>query len=198
MKRIVALVSGLVLLGAAAICSADTSNSATARVHVKVSPDIAVSTLTPNVDMNTIQRGVVTGQVDFRVDANQQYVSLSVAASPLFKGDDPVYAFSGAADAVAPISVVPSATIHPENGTNPETGLATVEVPLTLAGMSGNYPTLGSYPMTFEAASNGHFSQVVHTSFSWNQDQVEKPAGDYSGVVILTAALLQQETSPAK
>jgi hypothetical protein len=190
MKKALAIISGLLVLAMAAVSFADTSNSALARTHVKVSPDIAVSALTPNVDMGSVQRGVVTGLVDFRVDANQQYVNISVAASPLFKGDDPVYAFSGAADAVAPIAVVPSAAIHPDNGTNPATGLATIIAPLTITGLSGNYPTLGSLPVTFEAASNGHFSQVVHTAFSWNQDQVEKPAGDYSGIVVFTAALL--------
>jgi hypothetical protein len=188
MKTALALVSGLLLIASAAM--ADTSNSALARIHVKVSPDIAVSTITPNVDMGSVQRGIVTGLVDFRVDANQQYVNLSVAASALFKGDDPVYAFSGAADAVLPINVVPTATIQPDNGTNPATGLAKVAVPLTITGLSGAYPTLGSAPVTFEAASNGHFSQVVHTAFTWNQDSVEKPAGDYSGVVVITAALL--------
>jgi hypothetical protein len=190
MKKAIALASALLILGVAAVCSADTSNSATARTHVKVSPDIAVSALTPNVDMGSVQRGIVTGLVDFRVDANQQYINISVAASPLFKGDDPVYAFSGAPDAVAPIAVVPSASIHPDNGTNPATGLATIIAPLTISGLSGAYPTMGSAPVTFEAASNGHFSQVVHTAFTWNQDQTEKPAGDYSGVVVFTAALL--------
>jgi hypothetical protein len=190
MKKVIALVSGLFLLGVAAVCSADTSNSALARIHVKVSPDIAVAALTPNVDMGSVQRGTVTGLVDFRVDANQQYVNISVAASPLFKGDDPVYAFSGAADAVAPIPVVPTASIHPDNGTNPATGNATMIADLNIPGLSGAYPTVGSAPVTFEAASNGHFSQVVHTAFSWNQGLVEKPAGDYSGVIVFTAALL--------
>jgi hypothetical protein len=190
MKKLIALISGLLLLGVAAFSYADTSGSTLARIHVKVSPDIAVSTLTPNVDMGSVQRGTVTGLVDFRVDANQQYVNLSVAASPLFKGDDPVYASSGAADAVLPIPVVAFASIHPENGTNPGTGQATVVTPLSIVSSSGAYPTLGSAPVTFEAASNGHFSQIVHTSFSWNQDMTEKPAGDYSGVIVFTAALL--------
>ena len=190
MKKAIALVSGLMLLGTVAVCSADTSNSAIARAHVKVDPDIAVSALTPNVDMGSIQRGVITGLIDFQVDANQQYVNLSVAASPLFKGDDPVYSLAGHPDSVLPINLVPSASIHPDNGTNPATGLGTIVAPLTIAGLSGAYPTLGSAPVTFESAANGHFSQVVHTAFTWNQDQTEKPAGDYSGVVILTAALL--------
>lgn len=190
MKKTLSLVTGLLVVGMASVCSADLTNNATARVHVKVDPDIAVSALTPNVDMGSIQRGTITGLVDFRVDANQQYVQLSVAASNLFKGDDPVYAASGAPDAVAPIALVPSATIHPDNGTNPATGESTVKVPLSLQGAIGAYPSLGSEPVIFEAASNGHFSQVVHTAFSWTQPNVEKPAGDYSGVVRLTAAIL--------
>lgn len=190
MKKMLALVSGMLVVSMAAVCSADTANDSTARVRVKVDPDVAVSTLTPNVDMGSIQRGVIKGFVDFRVDANQQYVQLSVAASNLYKGDDPAYAMSGATDAVAPILVVPTAGIQPDNGTNPETGLKTVWVNLGIPGMIGAFPSLGSEPVTFEAASNGHFSQVVHTAFSWNQADVEKPAGDYSGVVRLTAALL--------
>ena len=133
MKKILALVSGLFLLGMASVCFADITNLADARVHVKVDPDIAVSALTPNVDMSSIQRGIIHGAVDFRIDANKQYVSISVAGSPLFKGDDPLYA---GPDAVAPINIVPTATIHPDNGTNPETGLATVSVPLATIGKS--------------------------------------------------------------
>lgn len=190
MKKLLAALSGLFLLGMTVAAMADTSGTATARVHVKVNPDIAISTITGNVDMGGIQRGLVNGLVDFRVDANQQYVNISVAASPLFKGDDPAYAISGAPDAVAPIGVVPSATIHPDNGTEPATGKSTVAVNLTLPGTSGAYPTLGSTPVTFEAASNGHFSQVVHTAFQWDQSLIEKPAGDYSGIVVFTAALL--------
>lgn len=187
MKRILASVSGLLLLGMAAVCSADTINSATARVHVVVDPDVAVSSVTPNVDLGSIQRGIITGLVDFRVDANQQYVLLSVAASNLYKGDDPLYA---GPDAVPPIFLVPTATIQPDNGTNPATGLRTVTVALLNGGTIGDFPSAGSDPVVFESAANGHFSQIVHTAFTWNQDQVEKPAGDYSGVVRLTAALL--------
>jgi hypothetical protein len=190
MKKLLAAVSGLFLLGMTALSFADTTGTATARVHVKVNPDIAVSAITGNVDMGGIQRGIINGLVDFRVDANQQYVNISVAASPLYKGDDPVYATSGAADAVAPIGVVTTATIHPDNGTEPSSGRSTVPVTLSLPGTSGAYATLGSAPVTFEAASNGHFSQVVHTAFKWDQSLTEKPAGDYSGIVVFTAALL--------
>jgi hypothetical protein len=187
MKKLVAAVSGLFLLGMAAVCLADTTNFADARVHVKVDPDIAVSALTPNVDMSSIQRGIVTGLVDFRIDANKQYVSISVAGSPLYKGDDPLY--SGP-DKVDPIDIVPTAIIQPDNGTNPETGQNRVSVSLGTIGTIGNFPSLGSNPLTFESAANGHFSQVVHTTFTWNQDKVEKPAGDYSGVVRLVATVL--------
>lgn len=187
MKKLVAAVSGLFLLGMATVCLAETSNLADARVHVKVDPDIAVSALTPNVDMSSIQRGIVTGLVDFRIDANKQYVSISVAGSPLFKGDDPLY---NGTDKVDPIDIVPKATIQPDNGTNPDTGQNKVEVNLATIGTIGNFPSLASAPVTFESAANGHFSQVVHTVFTWNQDQVEKPAGDYSGVVRLVATVL--------
>jgi hypothetical protein len=187
MKKVLALVSGLLVVGMVGVCSADTTNVADARIHVKVDPDIAVAAITSNVDMGSIQRGIIPGQVDFRVDANKQYVQLSVAASNLYKGDDPLY---DGPDKVAPIEIVPSATIHPDNGTNPETGLATVAVSLGQAGTIGNYPSFGSSPVTFESAANGHFSQVVHTAFTWNQGVVEKPAGDYSGVVRLIATVL--------
>ena len=187
MKKVLASVSGLLLLGMATVCSADLTNSATARVHVVVDPDIAISALTPNVDMGSIQRGIITGLVDFRVDANKQYVELSVAASPLYKGDDPLYA---GPDAVAPIDLVPAALIQPDNGTNPETGLQAVVVDLATIGTIGSFPSLASTPVVFESAANGHFSQVVHTAFTWNQTEVEKPAGDYSGVVRLTATVI--------
>ena len=187
MKRLIGLASGLLIVGMAAICSADTISSATSRVHVKVNPDVAVSLVTPTVDLGEIQRGLINGRVDFRVDANQQYVQLSVAASNLYKGDHPLYA---GPDAGAPILVVPTASIQPENGSNPATGQSTVSVALLNGTTIGNFPASESDPVVFESAANGHFSQVVHTSFAWNQDQVEKPAGDYSGVVRLTAALL--------
>lgn len=187
MRKITALFAGLMLIGATSVCYADLVSDSSARVHVKVDPDIAVSAINSNVDMGSIQRGIITGKVDFRVDANKQYVAISVAASPLFKGDDPLYAGS---DAVAPIDLVGEATIAPDNGTEPISGANSVKVPLTKIGTIGNFPSLGSSDTTFESAANGHFSQVVHTTFQWNQNQLEKPAGDYSGKVKLVATVL--------
>ena len=185
MKKTISLLTGLLVICAASVCFADKSNESTARVFVKVDPDIAVSTLTANVDMGSIQRGKINGNVAFRVDANQQYVQLSVAASPLYKADNPTY---NGPDAVAPIQLSSKATIAPESATS--AGASSVSVDLNQIGTIGAFPSLGCAPVTFESPQNGHFSQTVNTSFTWDQDQVEKPSGDYSGKVKLVAALM--------
>ena len=42
----------------------------------------------------------------------------------------------------------------------------------------------------FESSQNGHFSQEVAVTCTWNQDDPEKPQGEYSGWVVLAGMVL--------
>ena len=77
---------GLLLVGAA---FADSTGVATGHVYVNVVSNIAVSVITSNVDLGSIQTGLFPGEITFRIDANQEAVAFSVAATQLYKGDDP-------------------------------------------------------------------------------------------------------------
>jgi hypothetical protein len=44
----------------------------------------------------------------------------------------------------------------------------------------------------YESSQNNHFSQNVNVVVTWNQDDPEKPMGEYSGCVRLTALVLPE------
>ena len=184
MKRILALMAVGLLLAPAAY--ADETSSASAHVYVDVVANIAVQALDAFVDMGDVQAGEFTGRIPFRIDANTEKVQIGAAASHLFKGNIP-----GDPDSVevAPIYLC----------TGAETGVVVLPALATPVGGGSNvlgwnqpqdvggFPGMGTSTMIFESAQNNHFSQDVDLEVCWNQDDDEKPMGEYSGVVEMHA-----------
>ena len=182
MKKRLVLATGLLLCTGAA--QADLMSMATAHVWVDVVANIAVRANTSQVDLGDVQTGIFSGSIEFRVDANNEDVDLACYASDLWKGDDPTN------DDVAPIPLfLPAGCLIDPINANPTGGGSPV------ASFDGSqedvngFPAYGTNSINFESSQNGHFSQEVYVSVAWNQDDPEKPQGEYSGVVKLVGMI---------
>ena len=165
---------------------ADLAGYSKKKVYVNVDPDVSVSsgpTGTTPISLGSIQRGLILGTINFRVDANREQVALQVLATDLYKGDDPFN------NAVTPILLCAGepVTIRPTNA-NPVNSGSNEASPIG-PDYIDSWPATKFESITFESSQNGHFSQNVDVSVCWNQDQVEKPVGQYSGYVKLCAMI---------
>jgi hypothetical protein len=185
MKRLLFVV--LALAFCAGFAMADLSGSASCHVRVIVDPNVTMGAVASTVDAGSVQTGDFTATCVFRVDANKQIVSFYAEASPLYKGNDPTNSD------VAPIPLNLSAGIllQPDNG-NAMGGLSNVLSYGTATGVCDGFPTVLTETKAYESSQNNHFSQNVTLVVSWNQDDPEKPMGEYSGCVRLTALLLPE------
>ena len=151
-------------------------------VHVVVHADISIGGGSPPsgiVDMGRMQTGPVCAWVRWWVEANTEAVRFYVAASDLWKGSDPYDA------SVAPIP------LHRPGGVEfdvefgaPIRGQGPIRPFRAQIQVSG-FPAWQTDYLTIESSQEGHFSQYVTTSMCWNQDDPEKPQGEYGGVVAL-------------
>jgi hypothetical protein len=181
MKRIGFLVCLAAIMGLAAMTYADTNSSSTAHVIISVNPNVAVNTVADPA-IQQVQSGAIEVVITYLVEANLQECSLFVEASDLFKGDDPTNTD------VAPIpldttvpAVIDPANANPMNGGSPNAAWVGAGSPI------GQYQTQLSETIEFESSQNNHFSQEVDVTVTWDQNDPEKPTGQYSGMVRLTA-----------
>jgi len=180
------LLAAAVLASLAGMSFGDTSGSATAAVRVLVNPNVGISAVNPTVDAGTVQTGDFTAGIDFQVDANQQEVSFYVAASALYKGDDPT---STQVNPI-PLNLSAGVLVQPANG-NATGGHSNTLVFLSSPGPVVNgFPTSQTETAQYSSSQNNHFSQNVHVTVTWTQGDPELPTGEYSGVVQLTALIL--------
>lgn len=186
MKKIAVLAVALLSAGlfVPQVSHADLSASATAGVFVDVNANVGLVPVAPNVDAGAIQVGGFSTTVTFRVDANTEKVKFNAAASDLFKGDDPRN------QTVAPIPLDTAAGVKfaIDKG-NPVQGGDGV-MPYAGSGTIGNYPSRTTGDIVFESSDNGHMSQNVYVKVAWIQPDPEKPMGEYSGKVKLTAMIV--------
>ncbi|MCY2924646.1 MAG: hypothetical protein NT031_04280, partial [Planctomycetota bacterium] len=89
MKRFAVVCAVLAVAGVFCLTAvADRTSSAVGKVLVVVDPNVKVAIAADPSPVNW-QTGDVSVNLTFQVDANQQFVTLYVEASDLFKGDDP-------------------------------------------------------------------------------------------------------------
>jgi hypothetical protein len=163
---------------------ADTEGMATAHVYVNVNPNVSVGVITPNVDLFGIQTGIINGQIIYRIDANSEQVCLSVGPTYLYKGDDPTDPM------VAPIllSLEDGVLIEPTDA-NPLAGGSPVADYMFVYNYNG-FAGMQTEFICYESSQPGYFSQDVYVTVWWDQDDPEKPQGEYSGFVTLCAGFL--------
>lgn len=186
MKRIGLVLTFVVLTGlVGSQVYGDLTSNSVGKVLVIVNPNVKVD-IPVNPGPVNHQTGDVSVTLTFRVDANQQMVSLFVEASDLWKGDDPTNP-SGVAP--IPLQTNKPAVIQPQYGNPINQG--TNEASWLGAGAAiGNFLTQLSQTIKFESSQNNHFSQDVSVKVTWNQNDPEKPQGQYGGRVRLTALLM--------
>ncbi len=187
MKRLVSSVAvvGLIVLGSTnATLRAEEASNATTKVYVTVDPNVAIRADQTVWQIGSVQQGGFNALVTWRVDANSQFVNMQLEASDLWKGDDP----TNHDVAPIPLAVNAPAFVKPVNGNETNSG----DNLLAWGGGPGNisgYPTQKTEVGTFESSQNGHFSQQVSTTVRYNQNDPEKPQGQYSGVIRLYVLL---------
>lgn len=189
-KLLIVALALTMVVGYAAASRADTASSASCHVRVLVDPNVAIEPLNSDVDAGSIQYGDFSATCGFRVDANKQEVTFYAEASPLFKADDP----TGTEVPPIPLNLSEGILLTPQNG-NATGGEDNV---LDYVGIVGDgscegYPTILTEEKEFSSSQSGHFSQNVTLVVVWNQNDHEKPTGEYSGVVKLTALLMPDE-----
>lgn len=183
MKNKITILSGLVAATLSSSAFADTDGQAMAHVFVDVDPNIAVMALTGNVDLGSVQIGSFDGNAIFRVDANEEAVTLGVATTHLYKGNDP---FNNEV-APLPVDTRRGAVIDPANA-NPMEGGSNVAQYGPGVVVDTSYGPMEGFrtnDITFESSQNGHFSQDVSVTVGWDQPDPEQVQGQYSGYIVL-------------
>jgi hypothetical protein len=113
------------------------------------------------------------------VDANTEAVRFCVAAIDLWKGDDPEN------PSVEPIPLYLEGGVEFDiDYGNPALGQDNW-VPFLSQTTIGGFPVWATDYVTFESSQSGHFSQYVRTYLCWEQEDPEKPQGQYSGIVAI-------------
>jgi hypothetical protein len=162
---------------------ADTGASATVNVQVTVNPNVSLTPINATVNAGTVQTGTFFAFCQFEVDANNEQVSFQVAASALYKGDDPTTSI------IIPVNLSMPPLVQPVNG-NPlnfaSPNLCYTSSVCTVAG----FPAQMTINQAYESSQNGVFSQEVDVTVYYLQNNPELPTGQYSGVVQLVATLL--------
>lgn len=167
-------------LGLVATAQADLESMDASHVYVTVDPNIAIASAGA-VDAGNVQVGLFDATAEFRVDANQQQVDFMCGCTDLWKGDDPN-------SEVAAIPLVPECTIAIESGSplGDASGTVALTDPVDIEGIPG----LKSAALGFESSQNNHMSQAVFLTCGWDQDDPEKPQGEYSGYIKLYGMVL--------
>jgi len=185
MRKLFTLVALLSALALASASYAELSGSAVAHVRVVVSPNITITIPSPNVDAGSVQMGDFTATIQYRVDANKQEVSFYAEVSKLYKADDP----QGTSVVPIPINLSEGVELKPANG-NATGGHSNVMAFTTVGSTVEGYPTEQTEAVEYSSSQNNHFSQLVTVKVTYIQDDPERPTGEYSGVVKLTAFIV--------
>jgi hypothetical protein len=185
MKRLVLLALGAFVLGGFAVAQADEEDHATAHVYIEVDPNMAVAPLEPTVDMGSVQTGYFTGWVPFRIDSNTQTIKVMAEASDLYKGNDPTNT------EVAPIPLDMEEAIEIDCDNANPTGGTDAYLPYDYGQSEcDGFPSFTTEWLELESSQNNKFSQDCMLHIVWNQDDPEKPMGEYSGCVGLWAMIV--------
>jgi len=158
--------------------------SATVKIVVRVRPSLSVESASPVVDAGTVDKGDVSASLGFRVKANAGQVALSVAASDLYKADEP------GTVVVMPLRLKASAGARIEASSASPAGGSDAVAPFEGPDRIGAFPALRSRRILFAGSQDHRFDQDVAVNLSWQSADARQPPGDYGGRVSLTAMLM--------
>lgn len=175
----------LAMLAFVAVSFADQEASSTKRVVASVKPNIGVGAANPTPA--EIQTGRFNIKIPYRIDANTQFIKITVVVTNLYKADDPNSQYS--IPPSGPSSGRDGVGVVPANG-NESGGAGDNFLLFTGSGDIGAFRGRQTETGTFESSQRGVFSQDVIVTAWWLQNDPEFPIGDYSGFVKLTAAVV--------
>lgn len=189
MKRALLVLPALLLV-TTLVCgsygNSEVIGSATANVIVNVVANIAVGIYNPNVDAGEVREGPFSALIVFRVDANMEQLCLYVDATPLYKGN--IYSLEGEVPPI-PLDLSAGVLIDPILASPMDfaSNIAQYSTALSPEEMYDIPLAMRTNTICFESSQDNHFSQEVIVVVTWNQDDPEKPVGEYSGKVRLWA-----------
>jgi hypothetical protein len=178
---LLAVVVALALTSGVAL--ADKQSEATAQVWVEIVANISIGVDNPVLDLGDFQTGLLDGTVTFRVDSNVETVNLYVLATSLYKGGDTTD------PEVAPIPVALNVPVQVAFDNGGETEAGDNLLAWTYTGDINGVPAAQTESGEFESSQDGHFSQDVSITCTWNQADAEKTTGEYSGFVKLVGLI---------
>jgi len=163
------------------ISMAESDDNDASKVSVKITPHIAVQTQKASIYLGNVVQGEFDGELTFLVQANNDVVSLSVAATDLYKGMD-------VNSRVTPLRLSHQGAFIFANGASPIDGEDNNATWIGNDSISG-FPAMLSEPISFESSRNGYFDNEVDVQVRWNIDNPGQAEGEYGGYVTLWAAL---------
>ena len=186
MKRSLILIVGLLLCGLVITPAyADLTGNASAHVTMTVAPNITVVASTPQINAGTIQNTAFIATAIWSVHANMQEVIFSMAASSLYKGDDPQNP-----EGVPPITVK---TTVPASFTCPNANRVQSSNVLAWDGVGtpiNNFPSTKTEAAVWASSTPGRLSQDCTSVITYNPPASEQPTGIYSGKIQLVVLLV--------
>jgi len=202
MKKITFVaVAMLAVLVFAAPTFAQASSFSIIDIFVTISSQISVQPGPELGGANSINLSTPVSQgefdivVPFRVDANSQEVFFTVNASNLYKQDDPNSPNFIPLDATKGVVLTsPTGQAGPLNG-------GSTTLPLASGPSVDGFPTLMTPTVEYQSSQAGVFSLEMDVTVWWNTTTnptlgAQLPAGQYSGIVELTAAILPTTGTP--
>ena len=181
----VGLVAGiLMLIDLSTVSTRAQQQGAVTRVLANVPATVAISPLQPLWDVTLQQIGSFSATLAWRVEANVTQLQMMVEASDLFKADDPTNT------AVPPIPLDTSRPVllTAEHANQANAG-GNKMVWIGPGAAIGGFPTNRTETITLESSQQEIFSQLVTTQIFYNQQEVIKPMGQYSGRVKITTMI---------
>ena len=175
----------------------DLSGHASTHVFLQIDPNISMSAAAPEVDGGTLQMGQALVLIDFRIDANTEAVQLSAIVTPLYKGNDP----TGVEVLPIPVDLPAGVAIDAVNANEIQGGdgiapyldptPGAVPIPDLVDAPEGLFPGHPTVEVIYESSQSGHFSQDLTLAVAYQNDDPEKPQGEYSGYVVLFGGVVE-------
>jgi len=179
-----ALVIGAVAILTTPAAGQRASDSAVVKVLVHVRPMLSVDAATASVDTDTESDGRFAATVGFHVGSNRSRVTMSAAATHLYKGSDP------ASPTVPPVPLATDAGVEIATDGAAPAGGGTHVAHFVGPSVIGGFPAVQSERITFESSDADRFDRNVRLRLLWQRAAANHPPGDYGGRISLTAMLL--------
>ncbi len=155
-------------------------------VETTVDPYVLVSAANPKVNLGPATSGDVSGNFLFSVESNSDRVSLQAMVTNLYKDQNP-HAARIPVNTDAGVDFYPTSA-KPINGSRLHAAFRDTG---TLNKSKGVYDGYKTEQVDMETKRGHFFNQDVELAVSWLNDSRIRPAGTYSGYIVLYVTVLK-------